>query len=152
MGFIDRARENEFNSFLEESQSATEAEDHERQLAIKRVEIVDTRLKSLADNFGESFSALTAKPIGLPRYYIIGDIVLMVQNVLATPEPDPSQPHLVRFAYRVSIVGLDGERRLTRHNVGTLQLLNDAGIGKAITTAPPNYEFRASEIEPYLPK
>lgn len=151
MGLIDRAKDDQFAKLIRDGEEAEAQEQNELKLERHRVQIVTRRLEVVATNLEEPLVALTKSPVGMPRYYVLGDIVIMVQRFLnGKSMPDPSKPNLMCFSYCTYLVGLDTDKRLTTRKIGTLSLLDYAGIAKAITDAPPGVVFSAEAVKIYL--
>lgn len=152
MSLIDRAKDEQFAKLVQDSEAAGEREERENDYARRRVEVITQRMEVVAKSLAEPLTTITETPYGLPRYYVLGDVVVMVQRFLNGGEsPDPDQPHIVTFSYCTYVMAIDPERKLKSRKIGTLRFLDFAGIADAITNAPPGYEFNAEVVKNYLP-
>ena len=152
MGLIDRVKDDQFAKLVQDGEDAAEREQREFELAQRRIEVITRRLEVVAHKLNEPLVPLTETPIGLPRYYIIGDVVIMVQRFLNGEEkPDPDKPHVMAFSYCTYLVALDADKTLKHRKIGTLRFLDYSGIAKTITDAPPGFEFNAEAVKLYLP-
>jgi len=152
MGLINRAKDDQFTKLQEESEAAAKDEAWETELDRQRVEIITQKLEIVAAKLEEPLESITQTPIGLPRYYVLGDIVIMVQRFMGSNEkPDPGTPQVLTFSYCTYLIGLNPDKKLMHRKIGTLKFLDYPGIAKAITEAPPDYVFDAEAVKLYLP-
>jgi|GEM_PF-6436738 len=152
MGLIDRVKDDLFDKFVQDGEDAAKREQVELELNKRRIEVIAHRLEVVASKLNEPLVHLTEEPVGLPRYYLIGDVVIMVQRFLGGEEkPNPDKPALMTFSYCTYLMALDDNKKLKHRKIGTLRFLDYSGIANAIAEAPPNYEFNAEAVKLCLP-
>lgn len=155
MGLISRAKDEQFAKLMKDSEEAKAREKRELASEERRIQIITQHLKTIAGDLRESFEQLTSTPVGLPRYYQIGDVIIMIQRFVGSDEkPNPADPRLVRFSYCAYLMAVHvggKKKKLVYRKIGTLQLIDYQGIAQAITQAPPDYVFDANAVRAYLP-
>lgn len=152
MGLIDRAKDDQFAKLMQDGEDAEQRELQELELARRRIEVITHHLEVVAQSLDEPLVSLTQTPVGLPRYYIIGDVVIMVQRFLSSEEkPNPDEPAVMTFSYCTYLMALDADKKLKHRKIGTLRFLDYSGIAKAITEAPPGFDFNADAVKLFLP-
>lgn len=151
MGLLSRIEEERMRSFMEESAAVEKVKRAEQARERQRIEIVDCRVERFASDVGETLEQLTRAPVGQPRYYIVGDLILMVRRFATGKEqPDPSKPLDVTYSYCVYLACLNHEKKLRYRKIGALRFLNYDGLYKTVSEAPPNWLFDAAAVKVML--
>jgi hypothetical protein len=151
MGLIDRARDSALDDLLQAGEEAAARDRQGAELEARRVEIITGHLAATAKMLGEPLETITQTAIGMPRYYALGDIVVMVQQFMnVDSRPDPGKPHAMLFSYCVYVVTLDDRKHPRHRKVGTLGLLSYEGIVKTINDAPPGTIFEAAAVRSFI--
>ncbi len=148
MSLIKKISEDRDARLLAESQARL-AEERELRLRDERcLTIVTNSLITTAQKLSEDLEPL-GNPVGLPSYYVLGGVVIVVQ-LFSSVQPDDvsDEPKLVVTQNFVSVVGADkrSETSVEHIRVGTLGWLNYDGLYRAISDAPSYLDFSAEKV------
>lgn len=146
MSLIRRIRDEQFDRLQAESAALDVSEREEKQLAVRRFEVVRAHLVTVANGLGEELTPLSA-PTSSLMYFIFGDAIIMVQLFrLDLEKPDPGDARRLTTEYCVFILAVDGRDTLVQRKVGMLGWLTYEGIASVISQAPPDYDFSADLV------
>lgn len=154
MGLIDRAEQDHLERFIRDEKAAMDRSNQEKELERRRIEVITSHLETVAAKLDEPLVAITETPVGLPRYYVLGDVVIMVTRFLHSDKnkPDPSRPTVMTFSYCTHLMALDAEKNVRQLKIGTLTLLSFDGIARTINETPKDYILNASAVRLYIPQ
>lgn len=148
MSLVKKIAEDRDARLLAESQDRL-AQERELRLRDERcLTIVTKSLITTAEKLSEELEPL-GNPIGLPSYYVLGGVVIVVQLFsYVEPESVSDEPRLVVTQNFVSVVGADNrsETSIEQIRVGTLAWLNYDGLYKAISEAPSYLDFDVDKV------
>ena len=145
---IKKVAEDRDARLLAESQQRL-AEERDQRLRNERcLTIVSKSLAKTAGKLDEELESL-GNPVGLPSYFVLGGVVIMVQLFGSVQSEDISdEPKLVVTQYYVSIVGADkrSDTAVEMIRVGTLGWLNYEGLYRALVNAPTYLDFDPNRV------
>lgn len=151
MSLIRRIKDRAFEDLVAASEARELQREQELRFEAQRINVIKDQLHVVAAQLDESLKPLMAVASQSRYYFVLGDLVIMVQPFApGGQKPDPSLPKQLAFEYCAYLVIVDERHRLVTRRIGMLKLLDFSGIAKALNQVPADYIVNAEEVAEYL--